>query len=283
MDNDFELTIAQVINKYRLLGNRHHSKSLGQHFLCDESLLNKIVSCALPFQGNDIIEIGPGPGGLTRSIIKFVKEDNKIFCIEKDESLKPVHDNLVVNSNVSLNFIYGDALKIKPQALTDKKVTIISNLPYNVGTQIFINWLKDLSNIDKFVLMFQKEVANRICAKPNSKDYGRLSIISQLLCDTEKIFDISNLAFFPPPKVTSTVIKLIPRNERIADISELEKLTEICFRYRRKTIYSILKRIYPKFVDIALECCNIEVNSRPENISPEGFLLLSRILKDAQF
>ena len=280
MDNDFELTIAQVIKKYGLLDNKKHSKSLGQHFLCDESLLRKIASCALPLENSDVVEIGPGPGGLTRGIINFIGKGS-IYCIEKDSSLKPVHDNLLKNSNAHLNFIYGDALVIKPQTLTSKNITIISNLPYNVGTQILINWLADLSNIDKMVLMFQKEVAERICAKPGTKDYGRLSVISQLLCETEKVFDISNAAFFPPPKVISTVIKLTPKNIVIKNILNLEKLTALCFQHRRKTIFSILKKTYPNDLEKTLNSCDIDKMSRPETISPEKFLKLSEKLSNA--
>lgn len=279
-NNDFELTIAQVVKKYGLLDNKRHSKSLGQHFLCDESLLRKIVSCALPLENNDVVEIGPGPGGLTRAIIKFIGKGS-IFCIEKDSSLKPVHDNLLKNSIANLNFVYGDGLAIKPQSLTSKKVTIISNLPYNVGTQILINWLGDLSDIEKMVLMFQKEVADRICAKPGTKNYGRLSIISQLLCKTEKVFDISNSAFFPPPKVVSTVIKLTPRNGSLSNISDLEKLTALCFQQRRKTIFSILKKTYPNDLEKILNSCSIDKMARPETISPEQFLELSKKLGDA--
>lgn len=277
MCNDLNITVAQVIKKYRLLSDRGRSKSLGQHFLCDESLLDKIVSCALPFGNDDIIEIGPGPCGLTRSIIKLVG-DRKIFCVEKDTSLKPVHENLLQYSNADVSFVYGDALNIKFQSLTEKTVTVISNLPYNVGTQILINLLHDLSKISKLVLMFQKEVADRICAKPGTKDYGRLSIISRLLCNIEKCFDVSKLAFFPVPKVDSTVIRLIPKADRPSDISRLERLTSICFQHRRKTILAILKRIYRNATE-CLVSCGIDCQARPENISPEKFLELSEKLE----
>ncbi len=276
--NDLDLTIAQIIRKYDLLRNKKRSKSLGQHFLCDSSLLKKITYCALPFDNKDIIEIGPGPCGLTREIVECSK-DNNIYCIEKDTSLKELHKNFQQNSNSNVNFIYDDALKIKPQNLTKKEIIIISNLPYNVGTQIFLNIFKDLSRISKMILMFQKEVADRICAKIGTKAYGRLSVISQLLCDVERIFDISNKAFFPEPKVMSSVIKVTPKKNKILGIRKLEQLTEKCFQFRRKTIYTILKKMNLEIeTDKVLDECKIDKQTRPENITPKKFLELSEKL-----
>lgn len=277
MHNDLDLTIAQIIKKYDLLKDRRKSKSFGQHFLCDSSLLRKIVHCALPFDNNDIIEIGPGPCGLTREIAEYSR--NNVFCIEKDKNLKKLHENFQQNTKCNVKFIYEDALNIKPQSLTKNKIIIISNLPYNVGTQIFLNILGDFTQISKMVLMFQKEVADRICADIGTKTYGRLSIISQLLCHVEKIFDISNKAFFPEPKVTSTVIKVTPKKNQIINIKKLERLTEKCFQFRRKTIYTILKNLDSQTeIDKILNECQIDKQSRPENISPEKFLELSEKL-----
>lgn len=273
--NDLDLTIAQVIKKYGLLQNKKRSKSFGQHFLCDSSLLKKITHCALPFDDKVIVEIGPGPCGLTREIVKCSK-NNDIYCIEKDINLKELHENFQQSINSNIKFIYDDALKIKPQSLTEKEIIIISNLPYNVGTQIFLNILKDLSRISKMILMFQKEVADRICAKIGTKAYGRLSVISQFLCNVEKIFDISNKAFFPEPKVMSSVIKITPKKSEIHGIRKLEQLTEKCFQFRRKTIYTILKKMNLEIdIDKILTECEIDKQSRPENISPQKFLELS--------
>ena len=276
MENDLELTIAQIIKKYGLLANRKLAKSFGQHFLCDSSLLNKIVSCALPFGDCNILEIGAGPCGLTRSIIKYA-EKRKIICIEKDASLKQVHDNLLKHTDANIEFIYADALKIKLRDLYQGNYTIISNLPYNVGTQLLLNWLTELAQINIMVLMFQKEVAERICAKPGTKNYGRLSIIIQTLCECEKCFDVSNKAFFPVPEVQSAVIRLKPKYDRPNNIANLEKLTAVCFQHRRKTIATILKK-----AKISLDClsiCNISQQERPENITPEKFLELSELMR----
>ncbi len=277
MDNDLNLSIAQVIKKYGLFENIPRAKAFGQHFLCDSSLLTKIVSCALPLGGGDIIEIGPGPCGLTRAILNFA-EGRKIICIEKDQNLKPLHDNLLKYSGANLSFIYDDALNINLSNLDIDRFTIISNLPYNVGTKILLHLLQDLDKVKSMVLMFQKEVAERICAIPGTKNYGRLSVISQVLCNCEKCFDVSNRAFFPPPDVQSSVIKLTPKIDRPSDIKNLEKLTAICFQHRRKAIHTILKKAFPDFSQNILDCCEIEPNTRPEGISVDKFLKLSTFL-----
>ncbi len=284
LDNDFNLTIRQVIEKYGLLHDRKHSKSLGQHFLCDRSLLNKIVSFATPFGKDDlIVEVGPGPLGLTRSIIEMTSSFmNEIICIEKDISLKPLHDNILKFLGSSrLSFMYGDALRVRLCDIAmDRRITIISNLPYNVGTQLFLNWMIfDIKIIDKMILMFQREVADRICADIGSKDYGRLSVISQVLCDVHKIFDISNMAFFPAPKVMSSVIRVIPKKDININIKKLEKITGICFQQRRKTIFSILKKhVDQGILEDTLEKTGIDKLYRPENISPKQYIELSEIL-----
>lgn len=277
MDNDLDLSIAQVIKKYGLFDNMSRAKAFGQHFLCDGALLKKIASCALPLGDSDIIEIGPGPGGLTRAILNFA-EKRKIICIEKDHKLKPLHDNLLKHSGANLKFIYADALNIRLSELDTRKLTIISNLPYNVGTKILLHLLEDLEKIKTMVLMFQKEVADRIYASPGTKNYGRLSIISQVLCHCEKCFDVSNRAFFPPPDVQSSIVKLTPKIDRPHDIKNLEKLTSICFQHRRKAIYTTLKKAIPDFSQNILDFCEIEKNMRPEQISIDKFLKLSNLI-----
>jgi 16S rRNA (adenine1518-N6/adenine1519-N6)-dimethyltransferase len=274
MDGDSDLTVTQLIKKYELLKNKARAKSFGQHFLCDESLLKRIVACALPLDDDDIIEIGPGPCGLTKAIMDMAKDKN-IYCIEKDSSLIPFHKNVFGKIKCNVKFIYDDALRVRLQDLTNRGITIISNLPYNVGTKMLLNWLSDLNRINKMVLMFQKEVADRICAKVGTKEYGRLSIISQLLCKTENVFNVPNLAFYPPPQVTSTVVKLTPNKIAIKNIVALEKFTTLCFSRRRKTIYSILKAHYKNNIEEILDLCGIQKTLRPENITPEKFLELS--------
>ncbi|MDR1609452.1 MAG: 16S rRNA (adenine(1518)-N(6)/adenine(1519)-N(6))-dimethyltransferase RsmA [Holosporales bacterium] len=280
-DSITNLSIVQIIAKYGLLANRGRAKSLGQHFLCDPSLLKKIVAYALPIEDDThIVEIGPGPCGLTREIVNACSDRCYITCIEKDESLKPIHDELLASSAARLRFIYADAMKVRLQDLEPKQpVTIIANLPYNVGTPLLIGWLKDIANIRKMILMFQKEVADRICATTGTKQYGRLSIISQLTCHAEKMFDISRTAFYPPPKVESTVVKMIPRDIAKFDLASLDVLTAHCFSNRRKTLRKILKEHYGVAVsEEILTSCGIDANARPENVAPRTFLELSKQL-----
>ncbi len=282
MATDLELTIGQIISKYNLLRDKNKSKSLGQNFLCDYSLLKKIVLCAAPFpEGEDIIEIGPGPCGLTRAIVEFSNQSSNIYCVEKDDNLKTIHQNLQsCYEHNRLHFIYKDALKTDISVLTSKPIVIISNLPYNVGTQLLLNWIPYFDQISRMVLMFQKEVAERIVAMPHTKSYGRLSVIMQLLCKCEKVFNVSPRAFYPPPKVTSSVVRIIPKRNLLLDVKKVENVTAICFQQRRKTILNSLKQHFDS--DLLLDIftkCEIDKNDRPENISPEKFLLLTKLLQ----
>jgi 16S rRNA (adenine1518-N6/adenine1519-N6)-dimethyltransferase len=283
-DDITSLSTAQIIARYGLLADRGRAKSLGQHFLCDPSLLRKIVACALPMEeGEHIIEIGPGPCGLTREIIGACGGHRHITCIEKDESLKPIHDELLTSGVTGLRFIYADALKVRLQDIEPgRSVTIISNLPYNVGTALLVGWLKDTAGIRKMVLMFQKEVADRICATTGTKQYGRLSIISRLTCHTEKLFDVSRSAFYPPPKVESTVVKMVPRDIAKLDLAPLDTLTAYCFSNRRKTLRRTLREYYGVSAsEEVLASCEIDWNARPENVDPHTFLELSSRLAKA--
>ncbi|MBQ8651128.1 MAG: 16S rRNA (adenine(1518)-N(6)/adenine(1519)-N(6))-dimethyltransferase RsmA [Alphaproteobacteria bacterium] len=276
MDNDLELSISQVIKKYGLLSDKRYSKSLGQNFLTDSTLLDRIARQALPFNGEDIVEIGPGPCGLTRSILHIFPRTN-IFCIEKDCHLKELHNNLKAHLGYRLNFIYKDAINVNLKDITKNRVIIIANLPYNVGTQLLVNWLHEIDKIERMVIMLQEEVVDRICAKTGTKDYGRLSIISQLQCNVEKLFVVSKKAFTPSPKVESAIVKLTPKTSRLQNLTKLEKLTSVCFQHRRKTILNILKKYYKNCEEV-LTSCAIDFKSRPEVIHPELFDILSQKL-----
>jgi 16S rRNA (adenine1518-N6/adenine1519-N6)-dimethyltransferase len=239
--------------------------------------LESIVLKAITVEDEEtIIEVGPGPCGLTRAILHLIPKC-KVICIEKDESFKALHNNLLQIYGDRLSFIYKDALKIKIESLTTSRAVIISNLPYNVGTQLLINWLHSLASVKKMVLMFQKEVADRICSKAGLKSYGRLSIISQLLCETNKAMSISNKSFYPRPKVDSAVVKLIPLEAwESIDIPMLEAITGACFQQRRKTILNSLKKVFDaEVVEEALELAGIPKTTRPESISPLEFKRLA--------
>ena len=280
--SDINLTICQVIQKYNLLNNNNHMRSLGQNFIIDESLLDKIVKSALPIDENAcIIEVGPGPCGLTRSLIKYC--NNEIICIEKDTIFKQLHDNILEYSNKSIQFIYEDALILNLSDLTNKRIVIISNLPYNVGTALLTKWLlNDIKKIDSIVIMLQNEVIDRICAQVNRKQYGKISVLSQLLCNVEKLFTVSNAVFIPTPKVTSAVVKLIPKHIEITNLNKLVQLLDQCFLFRRKMIYSTLIKSYEHLnknnISDLLSKCNILSQCRPENITPLQYYELSKYI-----
>jgi 16S rRNA (adenine1518-N6/adenine1519-N6)-dimethyltransferase len=255
-------------------------KRLGQNFIYDKPLCDKIVAASGDIIGKNILEIGPGPGGLTRSILD--KNPKKLFVIERDdrsinllEDLKKYYDSLVI--------FHQDALKIKINDLKiNGKVKIIANLPYNIGTKLLINWSKELELIEEITIMLQKEVVNRICTVVGTKDYGRLSVIIQILFTPKKQFDVSKESFYPQPKVTSSIVKLIPKNILYSPllISKLEEITQIAFSARRKQISNSLGKNYIGIFKI-LDQLSIKYSQRPEEITPEQYLEMAEILLDA--
>ena len=211
--HDFDLpTIREILNNNNIKIN----KSLGQNFLFDINLTDKIVKRSLPIR-TTVIEVGPGPGCLTRSILK--QEPNIVFAIDKDVQSKKMLNDLKKIYNNKLEIIIDDALHYPIWNLGNAPRQIIANLPYNIGTKMLISWLKHINQFDMMTLMFQKEVADRIIAKPGSKQYGRLSILTNWLTKTNKVFDIPNTAFFPPPKVKSSVVQLIPYEKPLFDVN----------------------------------------------------------------
>ncbi len=247
-------------------------KSLGQNFLFDLNLTDKIVRNSKS-NASTIIEIGPGPGGLTRSILKI--KSGVVFTIDKDlQSAKMLNDLKQIYKH-RLNIIIDDALNYPIWKLGNAPRQVIANLPYNVGTKMLINWLKHIRNFDLLTLMFQKEVADRIIAKPGSKNYGRLSILTNWLTQSTKLFDIPGKAFIPRPKVTSTVIQLKPLSKPIYDVSfkSLEKLTHLAFSQRRKMIQTSLKNIDGRKI---LEELDISPQLRPQDLSIIEFCKIAR-------
>lgn len=277
LNNPLESSIYDIILKYGFIHNKG-MKNLGQNFLCDENLLDKIANSAIPI-GKDtvVVEIGPGPCGLTRSLLK-VFPANKIVCIEKDIRFKPLHDEVLRYSS-NLEFVYADALKCD---LDFKKMAIIANLPYNIGTLLLIKWLtRYINNIKKMVLLFQKEVAERICAEVGTKQYGTVSVLAQLLCNVELLFNISSKAFIPSPKVTSSAVLLSTKNtDHKNELEEFARFVNRCFQFRRKVIKSTLKKLYPSidFNELLLKL-DIDGLSRPEVITPEKFFQLYAEIK----
>ncbi len=250
-------------------------KSLGQHFLVDESVINNIIFNCDDLANSSVLEIGPGDCALTTHLIANAK---KVFALEKDERLTTTLTILKANNN-NFDFKITDALIENPYSFfeTSQHNILVSNLPYNVGTKIFLNYLfnnikKEYIKFDFFILMFQKEVAKRIVALPKDNNYGRLSIITQLLADTSYLFDVDQNSFSPPPKVKSGVIKVTPleKPRYNVDICTLEAITQHAFNTRRKTIKNALKKYNFNF-----EALNIDPKKRPEELSLEEYCILA--------
>lgn len=267
--------LREVINAHEL----HADKKLGQNFLLDQNITDKIarfagLSCG-GLADKNVVEIGPGPGGLTRSLLKA--DAKSLKAIEFDPRAVGALQDLKERSSGRLEILQEDALTVDVTALVDAPRVIVANLPYNIATPLLIGWLKQLrtdqGHYDSLILMFQKEVAQRICAQVGDKAYGRLAVISQWLCGTKKLFDLSPSAFTPPPKVTSSVVQFVPRalDDDAPSFEALERVTAAAFGQRRKMIRSSLK----DYMD-AVEACGLNPELRAENLSCDDFIRLAR-------
>ena len=245
-------------------------KSLGQNFLTDKNVIKSIVDIGIIEDNDVILEVGPGTGNLTEFIFK--KNPKQIYAIEKDSNLVNfLHEKF----EGKIEIINEDILNFKINNISDEKFIIYGNLPYNISTQILTQWIVDqqqFSSIKKLILMFQKEVANRIIAKINSKNYGRLSIISNWKLNIKKEFDINPKSFFPKPKVDSTLLSFVPRKDffHIKKPANLEKITRIFFNQRRKMIKNPLRQIF-KDPDQIAEKLKLNINLRPQNLSLKNY------------
>ena len=250
-------------------------KSLGQNFLIDKNIIKSIVNVGDVKKNNVILEVGPGTGNLTEYILK--KNPKKIFVIEKDSNLV----NLL-NGKFSdkINILNKDILKFDLNNISKEKIIIFGNLPYNISTKILTQWItnpKKFKCYKKLILMFQKEVADRILAKTNSRNYGRLSIISNWRLNIKKEFNISPQCFFPKPKVDSTLLSFVPKKEfyYIKNPENLEKITRIFFNQRRKMIKNPLKQIFKNPEKVAVNF-KLNLNLRPQNLSPLTYFNITR-------
>ena len=258
-------------------------KSLGQNFIFDLNVTSKIVRHAGDLKGRVVIEVGPGVGSLSRPILLAGPE--KLIVIEKDERTLPILSKLKEIAADKFEIISEDALNIyyrKIKEQYNKPIKIIANLPYNVGTELLLRWLENADMFESLTLMFQREVAERICAKAGSEHYGRLSIISQILCDCKIQFDVAPTVFFPPPKVFSSVVSIIPyaKPKYDVDLEKLKKVTRSAFSQRRKSIRNSLKEAFGSEVENVLTKLDIDSNLRAENLTIEQFCSLARILPD---
>ena len=264
--------IAVVVEKYDLTPN----KSWGQNFIFDLNLTRKIARAANLSSNETIFEIGPGPGALTRAL--FIEGAGKIIAIERDKRAITALSELVDICNGKLELISDDALKVPINKMGVLPRRIVANLPYNIATQLLLNWLQTPNAFKAITVMVQKEVAMRICAKPGGSNYGRLSIITQWLTRPKMLFDIPASAFHPKPKVTSTLLEIIPRSQPLfpAKRQILEKITAQAFGQRRKMLRSSLKKVGG---DDLLLATNIDPTLRPENLSIEDFCRLAQAYK----
>lgn len=263
-------SLKSVIEKFGLTPK----KNLGQNFLLNSAITDRIVDASGISSKDEVLEIGPGPGGLTRSILK--KNPQKLIVIEQDARCIAALKELQI-IYPQLEIINDDALKIDYVSLKLNNPKIIANLPYNIGTALLLKWLETPTMWNSLTLMFQKEVAERIAAYPRCKDYGRLSVIAQILCDVEIHFELEPKEFFPPPKVTSTVISLYPKQEQLDTkiVKTVEMICKALFNQRRKMLRSSLSRLN-KDIDKLLENTGIELFQRPEELSVEQFIMLAK-------
>lgn len=254
--------LREVVRHYNLRAD----KSLGQNFLFDRNLMDKIVRNSEKLDGRNVVEIGPGPGGLTQALLE--SKAKHIVALEYDQRcIKALQDYLVPLAEGRLELIETDALAFDYSALVGRLgvLHVVANLPYNIATPLLIGWLKNLHWFSGFTLMFQKEVAERICADSGSKVYGRLSVMAQAFCDVSMVFNIPPRAFIPSPKVFSSVVSLVPRAKPVEEITfeVLEPFCKLLFSQRRKTLRAILKQ--RKSIDLSvLESKGFDLSKRPE-------------------
>ncbi|HEU0117904.1 MAG TPA: 16S rRNA (adenine(1518)-N(6)/adenine(1519)-N(6))-dimethyltransferase RsmA, partial [Alphaproteobacteria bacterium] len=250
-------------------------KSLGQHFLCDLNLTRRIAESAGDLSDCTVFEVGPGPGGLTRALLGT--KAKKVIAVEKDERCIEALQEVVSASAGRLEVIEGDALKTDLTTLSDAPRAIVANLPYNIGTELLLNWLKQINEFRSLTLMFQAEVVDRLTATPDNKSYGRLSVITQFCCTAKRVMDLPARAFTPPPKVDSAVVHLTPRTDRPkdVDVKTLEKVTMAAFGQRRKMLRSSLK---PLGGEDLLKRAGINPELRAENLSLQDFENLARLV-----
>ena len=268
--------LKDVISKYEI----HAKKSLGQNFLLDLNLTSKIARYAGDLKQSDVLEIGPGPGGLTRSLLN--EGARQVVSIEKDKRCIAALEEIQSLFPGRLKLLQGDALSMNVMQYFTDPIKIIANLPYNIGTELLVRWLNSKnwpSFWQSMTLMFQKEVANRIVARPGSKAYGRLSVMSQWRCNTKIAFNIPATAFTPPPKVESAVVHFEALNEPKfpAEVDKLEFVVSKAFNQRRKMLRGALKGHFIN-VEEGLFSIGVLPTKRAENITVQEYCAMSQIL-----
>ncbi len=247
-------------------------KSFGQHFLLDLNITRKIARLAHLQPGDRVIEVGPGPGGLTRALLET---GARVTAVEMDERFRPLLDELAGAADGALSLVFADALRIDEAQIAQGAPThVVSNLPYNVGTALLIKWLTGPWTPASLTLMFQKEVADRITAAPGAEAYGRLAVIAQATSEAQGVMDVGARAFTPPPKVDSAIVRLTPRPDRPAParLDALQKVTAAAFGQRRKMLRSSLKVLGGEALVVA---AGLDPQARAETVDTAGFLALA--------
>lgn len=250
-------------------------KQFGQNFLFDLNLTGRIARSVPNIESIPVVEVGPGPAGLTRAIL--LAGAPRVIAIEKDKTTAPILSQIVDASAGRLSVIYDDALRVNFSELGLDEYAVCANLPYNVGTELLIGWLQKIAQGEKnqsLTLMFQREVALRITARPGDEHYGRLAVLTSLIADSRILFDVPNTAFVPRPRVQSAVVQIIPNSEKILRIKNLQKIEQITaklFGMRRKMIRGIMPNVdWSRF--------GLTGTERAENLSPETFAMLANNL-----
>jgi len=253
-------------------------KSLGQNFLIDREVLDQIISTC-DVTNKEILEIGPGTGNLTTYILK--KNPKKVYVVEKDDELAIL---LKEKFEKEVEIINNDILKVDESKISNQKLTVFGNLPYNISTQILSKWIVNINKnfwFENLVLMFQKEVADRIIASSNSSKYGRLSILTSWKLNVKKIIDIKPQSFSPRPKIDSSLLLFTPKENffELKNAKNLEKITRVFFSQRRKMLKKPFNQIFINSKEVA-EKFNIDLNLRPQNLKPEMFFKLTKEYED---
>jgi 16S rRNA (adenine1518-N6/adenine1519-N6)-dimethyltransferase len=278
MNADELPTLRDELEAHGLWAN----KGLGQHFLLDLNITRRIARAAGDIAGKPVIEVGPGPGGLTRALLEAGADP--LIVVEKDARFLPLLEPLVEWSGGRLRIVQGDALEADEEELlswtagaspaVQEAAHIVSNLPYNVGTPLLVKWLKAGAWRGDMTLMFQKEVAQRIVAKPGSDAYGRLAVLAQARCDARLEFTVPARAFTPPPKIASAIVRLTDRADPYPHLDALERVTAAAFGQRRKMLRGSLRALTPD-AETLLRAAGIEPTARAEEIDQAGFRRLA--------
>ena len=253
-------------------------KSLGQNFLIDREVLEKIVSIT-DIAGKEVMEIGPGSGNLTTYILK--QKPKKLYVVEKDDDLAIL---LKEKFDTEIEIINDDILKISEDKISDQKLSVFGNLPYNISTEILSRWILNIGSnfwFESLILMFQKEVADRIISEFNNSKYGRLSILSNWKLNVRKIIDIKPQSFSPRPKIDSSLLLFTPKKKffELKDPKNLEKITRIFFSQRRKMLKKPFNQVFTNGKEVA-EKFGIDLNLRPQNLEPETYFKLVKEYED---